>query len=322
MAHEVESMLYAGEAPWHRIGDAISPEQSRDIEFLRHHPAIAWTCHTEPLFLADGREASTRAVVRSTDARVLGEVGADYQIVQNETLVDFVAPFVESGEASVECAGSLREGSRVFLLARINRDPLTVAAGDEVCAYLLAANAHDGSMRLHVGFTPIRVVCANTLAMARSDTRSKLVQLRHTPGIHLALETVRDTIDLANRTFVATVEQYRYLARVACTDETLRKFVSVVFTADVVPETAIVVASDEALPETRSRVFPNVLRLFQEGRGANLSRGTLWGAVNAIAEYTQYERGTDEARRLNETFWGAGAALNRRALEVALRMAA
>jgi hypothetical protein len=44
MAHEVEALLYTGETPWHRIGDRISEEQSNDIDWIKTHPAVAWTC--------------------------------------------------------------------------------------------------------------------------------------------------------------------------------------------------------------------------------------------------------------------------------------
>jgi len=322
MAHEVEALLYANETPWHRIGERITDDQSCDIDYVKAHPAIGWTCEKRPLFLADGREADTRAVVRSTDSRVLGEVGREYTIVQNAEAIEWFRPFVESGEASIECVGSLREGSRVFALARLNRDPVSVVPGDDVLPYLLLANAHDGSLRLHVGFSAIRVVCANTLSQARTDRRSKLLQLRHTPGIKLALETVRDTIDVAHREFTATIEQFRRLAVTGCNEETLRKYVNVVFS--VQPSDAPA-ANDtgEVEEETRSRVFPRVHRLFEAGRGTGIAgvRGTLWGAVNAVSEYVQYERGADDTRRLNETWFGTGSALNRRALDTALALA-
>jgi phage/plasmid-like protein (TIGR03299 family) len=312
MAHEVEALLYTGQTPWHRIGDRISDDQSRDIEFVKAHPAVAWTCETRPLYLADGREADTRAVVRSSDARVLGEVGRDYTIVQNGEAIEWFRPFVESGGASIECVGSLRGGSRVFVLARLDRAPMSVVAGDEVLPFLLLANAHDGSLRLHVGFSAIRVVCANTLQMARNDRRSKLLQLRHTPGIKLALAMVQETI-----------EQFQRLARTGCNEETLRKYVSLVFAVQG-GELATTGEAREASEDTKSRVFPRVLRLFEAGRGTSIAgvRGTMWGALNAVSEFVQYERGSNDARRLNETWFGTGSALNRRAFDVAAQMAA
>ena len=322
MSHEVESLLFSGQEPWHRIGQRVSEEQSKDVEWIKAQPAIAWTCEKRPLFLADGREAATQAVVRSSDGRVLGELGRDYTIVQNHEAIDWFAPFVDSGAASVECLGSLREGSRVFVLARMTQDAISVLPGDEVLPYLLLANAHDGSLRLHLGFSAIRVVCANTLQMARTDHRSKLLQLRHTTGIKVAMSTAQQTVDVARRQFVATAEQFQRLARTGCNENGLRRYVYLVFRPEQTETGAV--ATIEESNDIRSRVFSKVLGLFEEGKGTAIPgvRGTLWGAVNAVSEYVQYERGTDEARRLSETWFGAGAQLNRRALDVATQMAA
>jgi phage/plasmid-like protein (TIGR03299 family) len=321
MAHEVESMLYQGDTPWHNIGDKITPEQSRDVNFILAHPSLNWTCEKRSLFMADGREVETKAVVRSTDGAVLGEVGKDYTIVQNATAIEWFRPFIESGSASVECVGSLRGGSRVFVLAKLAHDPVAIVPGDEVLPYLLLANAHDGTLRLHVGFSPIRVVCANTLRMARTDKRSKLLQLKHTTGVTLALATVQATIDVVNRQFLATIEQYKRLAEVGCTEETLKKYVSLVFQAPTVSDDAPIVAPEE---ETKSRVYGRIHDLFEGGKGTSIPgvRGTLWGAVNAVSEFVQYQRGSDDARRLNETWLGTGAALVQRATDIAIQMAA
>jgi phage/plasmid-like protein (TIGR03299 family) len=326
MAHEVEALLYAGETPWHKIGTAITPDQARDLEFVKSHPALNWSCAKEPMFLADGQIAKSMAVVRSTDRQIVGEVGADYTILQNAQAIDWFAPFIDSGQASIECVGSLREGSRIFVLARLAADPLCVVPGDEMCPYLLLANSHDGSLRLHVGFSAIRVVCANTLAQARTDGRSKLLQIRHTRGIHLALETVRQTIDLAKQQFAASIEQYQRLAATGCDDAMLRKFVNIVFRAPELPEAPTVHVAELCESETtrKSRVYGKIAERFAVGMGANISgvRGTLWGALNAVSEFVQYERGTDAARRLDETWFGTGAQLNQRAIEVALQLAA
>lgn len=331
MAHEIENahdLLYTGETPWHGIGDRISEDQAFDINYIKAHPSLNWTCSAQPLFLADGREATTRAIVRDTDQKVLGEVGAEYTILQNAQVIDWFAPFVESRDVGVECMGALRGGSRVFMLGRIRRDPLTIVPGDEVLSYLLLAHAHDGTLRVHVGLTPIRVVCANTLRMARDDKRSKLIQLRHTKNVKMALDQVRETVDLAHRQFVATAEAFRKLAATGCTDETLEQYVKVVFKAPEPKATKLVevatVAEQAEAEERASRVFPKVRALFEEGMGTHIPgvRGTMWGALNAVSEYVQYQRGSDVERRLDATWFGTGAALVQRATQVALDMAA
>jgi hypothetical protein len=116
----------------------------------------------------------------------------------------------------------------------LNRDPATIVKGDDVMKYLLLANGHDGSLALRVGFTPIRVVCNNTLGMSiegaeRSKTTSRLLSIRHTDNAVSALKEVHEVINLANASFEATAEVYRRLARFDVTGDSLRKFLTIVF---------------------------------------------------------------------------------------------
>src|SRR5690606_10854332 len=68
-------------------------------------------------------------------------------------------------------------------------------------------------------------------------------------------------------------------------------------------------------------ILGNVVPLFEGGRGAELSRGTLWGAYNAVTEYITHERGRSDDARVESAWFGEGARLARRALDVALEFA-
>lgn len=350
MSHEIESFAYAGEQAWHGLGERLDETRLFDVEYLKAHPALAWTCEKLPLFLQDGRQAATSAIVRNTDRKILGEVGPDYTIVQNAQVIDWFRPFLETKAARAECLGSLRGGSRVYMLARFNGEA-EVVKGDAVTSHLLLAHAHDGSMVVNVGFTPIRVVCANTLRMAQDDARSKLLRLRHTQGVHAALDVVQKTIDVASKSFTATIEQYKALAGSKCTDATLDQYVKVVFATRArvaidpvrvaAPQLRIAPSSDadriagvdgsrvEALAQAEAeaeaeasegRILPRVRELFQSGRGTQIEgvRGTMWGAYNAVSEYVQHERGRNADRRLDEALFGP---LVQRATDVAVSMA-
>ena len=321
MAHEIESFAYAGAAAWHGLGEKLDETRLGDVDYLKTHPALSWRVDALPLYLSDGREANTRAIVRDTDKRILGEVGSDYTPLQNADLIEWFRPFLASGSARAECLGSLREGSRVYMLARCEGRG-EVVPGDAVEAFLLLANSHDASLRVQVGFTPVRVVCANTLRAAMSDKGSKLLRLRHTSGLDLALETVQQTINVASRRFEATIDQYKALARSPCTDETLDRYVRAVFEAPrarvkIEAERVRVASIDtdtqaeaEAEAEAEAfgaRIMPRVRALFEGGEGTEIPgvRGTLWGAYNAVSEYVQHERGRSDDSRLNEALFGS-----------------
>ncbi len=75
----------------------------------------------------------------------------------------------------------------------------------------------------------MRVVCANTLSMARGSDASKLVRVRHGRSVHDHLAGIRGVMNLADRQFEATAEQYRLQARKGISPDDLRRYVRRVF---------------------------------------------------------------------------------------------
>jgi phage/plasmid-like protein (TIGR03299 family) len=254
------------------------------------------------------------AVRRTTDQKVLGVVGPRYTVLQNRDAFRWFEPFLEAGEASLETAGSLRGGSRVWALAKLCRDPLEIVPGDEVQKYLLLSHSHDGSLAVRCGFTPVRVVCSNTLAMAHGADASKLIRIRHTGDVLGNLMAVREVMDVADQEFRATGEQYKRLARTSINQADLRQYVRRVLRIE-----------EEADPSTRmSNIVEQVVGLAEAGRGNDRPsvRGTLWGGYNAVTEYLGYNRGRTQDNRLNSLWFGDSAGLNRHALDVALDLTA
>jgi phage/plasmid-like protein (TIGR03299 family) len=276
----------------------------------------------------------TRCVVRSSDERVLGTVGMSYMPIQNAEAFDWFDPFVTASEATIETAGSLREGSRIWILAKLAKSASVILPGDEVEKYILLANSHDGTLAAQVGFTPVRVVCANTLRMATRDRASTLLRIRHQKNAVQTLADVRDIMNTVNATFEATAEQYRKLAQTSIVEADLKRYVREVFSPQRVAskpgasDAAMVEMVEDAIAEAeadkKSRVYDSIVRLMDEGRGHDIKgvRGSLWGAYNAVTEYIGYERGTDQDVRVNHMWFGAGAKINQRALDAALAMAA
>lgn len=317
MAHEIENMFYRNEVPWHRLGNFIQHEPT--IEEAIVAAGLNWQVQTQPLFLADGTKVSAKATVRTSDNTILGTVGENYQPLQNIDAFKFFNPFLEAGQASLETAGSLRQGKRVWVLAKINKDPLVIVpqSDDKVEKYILLAHGHDGLMSVRVGFTPIRVVCANTLAMSINNNGSQLLRVKHTKNLLENLDKVSTIMNAANASFEATAEQYKLLASKEINQADLEKFVKLVFVGPKFEK-----LEKEGSKPARD-VMPKVLNLFENGMGNNMLgvRGTYWAAYNAVNEYLGYERGQDEQARLDKMWFGDSANLNKRALDVALQMA-
>ncbi len=313
MPHEIETIAFAGnQTPWHGLGTKLAEEDLYDVARTCEKSGLNWQVELTPLVTADTQaKVEHKAVRRTSDNRILGVVGPRYCVLQNRDAFAWFQPFLDAREASLNTAGSLRGGSRVWVLARLNRSPLVIAPGDEVEKYLLLSHGHDGSLAVRVGFTPIRVCCANTLALAHGSDASKLIRVRHSKSLLANLQNIREIVDAANAEFVATAEQYRLLAHRDINQADLRKYVKRALKLDEI--------------STRTaNVIERIVGLFESGRGNDLPsiRGTYWAGYNAVSEYLGYERGRSQQSRIDSLWFGEAAAINRHALQVALDMAA
>jgi len=342
MAHEVESMMFVGETPWHGLGKRLI-DAPKTVEEALIAADLNWDVKVFPLYAKIPLETTDeagrkqflqlpvggRAVIRTSDNSVLGQVGKGYTPVQNREGFAFFNTALESGLVNIETAGSLRGGKRVWMLANILNTEADVVNGDPVKAYFLVSNSHDGTLAVRVGFTGVRVVCQNTLSLAHHEGKGKLIQVRHTKNVKDALGKLQEIVDWQRGTFAASVEQMRFLASKGCNAETLRKYVELVFEPELKnrnKDTAAVSedAAEEQSEESIDKLMEKIEPLFVGGRGNAMPgvAGTLWAAYNAITEYQTWDRGRSADTRLNSLWFGANKKTNERAFEVALQLAA
>jgi len=311
MAHLVESMVYVGKEPWHGLGKKIPEGKSLSIGEAIVAAGLNWDVELRPLYTQNGSKlVSIRdryAVCRQKDGATLGVVGPDYTPLQNKEAFAWFQPFLDTGDVTIETAGSLKEGGIVWVLARIGTEELHVSEKDRIAHYVLLSNSHDGSLSVRVGFTPVRVVCHNTLSLAHESQASKLLRVKHTARVVENLEHIRQIMDLAHKEFYATIEQYRVLREIEISRNDLERYVRIVFD----------------LPEIGGKeLIPNVAYLMECGRGSKEAGKTYWGAYNAVTEYLNYFRGKTQDNRLSSLWFGDSSVVNKKALHVAIEMAA
>lgn len=316
MAHEIESMAFAAhQAPWHGLGVPLADAEGYDWPLVAKKAGLDWQVELVPLQTADTQVAvEHRGVRRSSDNKLLGVVGPRFCPLQNTDAFAWFQPFLDAREARLETAGALRGGSRVWVLAKIARDPIEVAKDDTVDKFLLLSHGHDGSLAVRVGFTPVRVVCQNTLTLAHTADASKLIRLRHSKSLRSNLLNVREVVDAANAEFAATAEQYRWLARRDINQADLRRYVRRV----------LKVGEDEVPSARTANVIEQIIELAETGTGNDLPSvaGTWWAAVQGFTHFLSHTRGRSPATRLDSLWFGDGAAMNKLALETAIHMAA
>lgn len=328
MPHQLESMFYRGEVPWHKLGTPVT--EALTVEQAIQLAGLDWSVSVQniPPIEVNGQtiRIDTKLIMRDDNGTKLGEVGPDYKPLQNAESFKFFNPFVQSGEATFETAGSLQFGKRIWILAKLNKPDSVIVpeSDDRVAKYILLSNSHDGTLAIRVGFTPIRVVCANTLSLAHNSNASQLLRIKHRGNVSETLDRVQQIVNIANQRFEATAEQYKALANKQINAETLEKYVKIVFSQKTTLKQIEEQAGIVQVKEQRSNVLPKVTELFEHGRGNDMPgvKGTFWAAYNAVTEYIQYNRGTDEARRLDSTWFGPGQTLNQKALSTAIELVA
>ena len=319
MPAEVENMFYVGDPPWHGQGTRLDDPPTAH-EAIRA-AGLNWRVEKRPLFTPFYKKRTKSrsphgvqkviegysAVVRTDKQRVLGVVGKTWQPLQNRDAFEFFDPFVENGAAAYHTAGSLKDGQYVWVLAKLDSDPMRVAKNDYVDRYLLLSNSHDGKTAVNVRFTPVRVVCWNTLSMAESDNAAPFLRIRHAGNLKQTMQRVQEVVDITNRTFAATLEKYRWLAKHQVGN--IQKYV-----CDVLQ-----VPHD---PEQPPRALDNIVQLFDADRGQDNKaiRGTLWAAYNGITEWVDHERGRDSTR-IHAAWYGEGMRIKQRAMTVATELA-
>ncbi len=326
MAHQIEIVdgvaktFYVGEVPWHGLGVKLdNPPTIKEAIVLA---GLDWTVSTKQLYAegVDGvrLEAPAKAVVRSSDQSVLGVVGENYTPVQNSTAFDFFQPAVDNGLVSLETAGSLHAGKRIWILAKLTGQEVEIVEGDTVNPYVLLSNGHDGKCSIEVGPTVIRVVCQNTLSIAQRT--SKLLKMRHTKNVELGLLEIQAALDFQKNEFRASIESMSRMAGYEVDSKTIKEYIKEVFE----PEIRLRATTPEGAAKSYEKLTAKIIPLFENGRGNNLPgvKNTMWALYNGVTEYLTHEKGRELDTRIENLWFGGAKKTSERAFDIACKMAA
>ncbi len=326
MSAEVETMMYAGDTPWHGFGTYVGDEPVLSPEVLRLS-GLDWGVEKRPLFTPsyddDGGQlvdslsevASHKSIVRTSDNSVLGIVGKGYTPMQNQESLSFMDSLADEGLIRYHTAGSLRDGKRIWLLAKV--DSYDVLAGDQMDEYMLLYNSHDGSGALRIIWTKVRVVCSNTAALALGGARGQGVYLRHTKNIKTRVEEARGVLGIAKNQFTEDREISRMLAKYNMSSSQVDGFLDAIIPLPVDEETNATRAKNQ-----RSRI----VELFEGGIGMDIPgvAGTAFAAQQAVIEYANFHRTTrgGQERRFESAMFGTGHDLVVKSTQHLIQMAA
>ena len=320
MAHLIDmsngraNIAFVGTTPWHGLGQTL-PAGS-NIETWCQAAGLGYEVERAPVFASIGGQsvalANTSALYRNDTQAVLGQVSNNrYNIVQPREVMEFYRDLVADHGFNLDVAGALKGGAVVWALARDSRE-IRVMGQDVVRPYLLLSTSYDGSRATRCEFTSVRVVCNNTLQMASADASSAegRVVVKHSnvfdekavkARLGIYGETVDAFEDLVNRL------AYKPISREAKIEVITKLFASY--------------DADERLTTASRNVMREVwvATVRSPGAGLRSAEGTAWGLVNGITNYVDFNaRARSADNRLNSAWFGKGAELKAKAVELAL----
>jgi len=315
VAHEIEfvngkaQMAYAGDLPWHGLGtrvpDDLTPEQMLEAAGLN------WEVEKIEAFAkVGGKNVSVdrSALVRKTDNKILGVVSNDWNPVQNSEAFEFFNDFIAEGDMEMHTAGSLRGGQIVWALAKV-KDGFSLFGGDEVESYLHFTNFHQYGYSTDVRFTPIRVVCNNTLTLSLNTKVERMVKISHRREFDG--DNVKLMLGIAAEKLAKYKEMAQFLGSKRYTNENVVDYFKRIFP----------VSGGENAKKEISKNANVALGVLDTQPGAEFARGSWWQAFNTVTYLTDHLAGRTADTRLASAWYGYNKNLKTKALETALEMA-
>ena len=317
---EKDGMMYTGETPWHKLGVKLNNPATAAEAIAA--AGLDWEVARQPVFVGSGLESQFNqdfieipnkvAIVREDTGEAFAVMGSNYQPVQNTEAFRFFDEMVGLGEAIYHTAGSLYNGRRVWILAKLPED-IEVIPGDPINNYILFMNSHDGTTAMRVINTPIRVVCWNTLTAALRTSEG--FYAKHTRNILSKVSQARNVLNLATAHRDIMAKQIDRLVNTRMDESATADYIKNVYNFKQGE------SYDDQDYRSRNSYMATLELLNHPTNTLGGIQGTQYAAFNAVTYYIDHLRpvkgGKDEdSKRLDGSWFGSGAKLRQRASDL------
>ncbi len=310
------SFFSVQEKAWHGLGQIVKdyPTSSEAIK----HAGLDYEVEKRKLFTFDGENQNGDpdsaiiipeievpnffATVRTDTDEVLGVVGKDYQIVQNRDAFNFFDAIVGGDGIQYETAGALGKGERIFITAKLP-GYIRVGKEDMTEKYLFLTTSHDGFGSITAAFTPVRIVCNNTLNAALKNCTGS-IKIRHTANAKDRLAEAHRVMGISNKLADELESIFNDWSTIRIKDQEIQRLIQLA----MVPNKEVLQNIKEGNMDELSTAFQNVCNSVYEyamtspSQQQETTKGTLFGAYNAVTGYFQnirnYKDGESKVKSL------------------------
>ncbi|MGQ1738883.1 DUF932 domain-containing protein [Acinetobacter baumannii] len=343
MAHQIETMAFVGQTPWHGLGNQLSPH--RPIEVWAKQAGMDWRIESSNVsYMAKNARGQSiimpyeeqRVLYRSDTHAPLSVVSQRYQEVQPKEILEFYRDLTEQSGFELETAGVLKGGKKFWALARTGQSA-ALKGKDVSNGYVLLATACDGTLATTAQFTSIRVVCNNTLAIALRGQNSSAGVVKVPHSTKFDAEKIKQQLGISVRGWDEHMYEMKQLSQRKVTQQEAAAYFDAVFNNTTMSTTdqeesiiqyylkaASMDKKSNCKSEPNGRAMSKAMEMFNgQGRGAELSsaKDTAYGLLCSITEFCDHERrAMSRDHQLNSAWFGIGATIKQRGLEQALSM--
>lgn len=258
------------------------------------------------------------ATVRTDNEQILGIVGSKYEVVQNKDAFLFFDALVQDSKIEYETAGALGNGERIFITAKMP-DALRISRKDVIEKYIFLTTSHDGSGSIMAAFTPVRIVCNNTLNMALRN-HSNAVYIKHTANAAEKLQQAARIIAITNSTGEILEQMFKQWAKVTISDKETLKLIRLAMSPN--KEAFKAIAENNKKFEFSKQFNDTCEQVFcysqqAESQQMETTKGTIFGAYNAITGFYQNVATYKNAdHKLNSIMFGTGLERTKKAFDI------
>lgn len=313
----VETAAYGANTPaWHQKG-LVFPGFATTPEILRLGK-VDWLVEKQPVFLGSGVAVPSHfAIVRVPDQKLLGMVKGRYQPIQNHMGFEFCDFLLAEKQARWEAAMSLRGGSQVVGLLELTESGVEIRKGDKHYHYITVLLSHDGTSAVRIFPTDVRVVCANTLALAMGSRDAALtMNIRHTGNIMDKAQQTVAMLASVSEEFKAHEEWMRHLVEIPLTQNRFKEVLAELF-PEGEDETPRIKANRDARILALTEGVREEVRLLPQLSFTTIQQNaTAYELFNGVTRYVDHFIGNKKKDRFEYAVVGSGADFKNKAIDV------
>ena len=336
MSHEIEFNKQKGthsfysrkEVPWHKLGQVVEEAKTSDeVIKIANLDFVVVKASNYARYQEDGlthyyENPDSFSTMRIDTKKILGTVGSRYEILQNAKAFEFFDDIVGSKQAIFETAGVLFNGSKVFITAKLP-DYIRLSSNDVIDQYLLLSNDHTGSESAVIMFTPVRVVCNNTLSMALQRVQ-KGYRIRHTKSMEDRMRQVTHMMGLKNKYFEEISLVLNHMKDIKLKESETKHILMQLILNDAeyeaVNKSGNLYKTEEISARKRNQIL-DLHNWLEGGVGQDLYKGTgLWLYNGVTGYYNNGKSYSNEEARFENLIGGSASTIVNKAKDLILHV--